>query len=61
MRIMTPWQKQYYAILCERREMALIAWKASGYCDAAKHAESLYYYGAANRILHAAPMREGSQ
>jgi hypothetical protein len=38
---MYPWQKGYFLHLCERREMAFIAWQKSGYRDFAKHDEYL--------------------
>jgi hypothetical protein len=39
--LMYPWQKGYFLHLCERREMAFIAWQKSGYRDFAKHDEYL--------------------
>lgn len=54
MRILAPWTKQYLAIIGERRDMAFIAWRRSGYRDTAKHAEFLRWYIEANRVWQAA-------
>ena len=38
-----PRRAQWLALLCERRELAFIAWMMSGYADMTEHARYLYW------------------